>query len=140
MVTSSGFVYTKSRLEILNCSFNVFTPLHLLYLECKIIFINFAPNRNSLVCRQRPGSKFTNFLQQIHKIFVTFNWICEAITHKNRYFLHLLQIRLTSTDNCFKNSFSFKNLKMLRPKVTKTLRIWHKKFCEYGPCSLTSNV
>ncbi len=32
-----------------------------------------------------------------------------------------------------KTTSSLKNIKILRPKVTKFLRMWLKKFCEYGP-------
>jgi hypothetical protein len=41
-----------------------------------------------------------------------------------------------------KNTFSLRNLKILRAKVMKILPIWLKKFCEYGPCvnKLTKDI
>ncbi len=33
-----------------------------------------------------------------------------------------------------KTTFSLKNIKILRPKDTKSLQVWPKKFCDYGPC------
>ncbi len=71
------------------------------------------------------GRDSQNFLQQILKIFISLEWIWEAITHKNGYYI------ICIVDNiCFKKTFS---LKILWPKVTKILRIRLKKFCEYGP-------
>jgi len=35
-----------------------------------------------------------------------------------------------------KTFFNHFNLKILRPKVTKNIKVLHKKFCEFRPCTL----
>jgi len=71
---------------------------------------------------------------QIRKIFWNFRVLLQSsFSLKIGTFLFLQLLTSPFIDNCFKKYYKPKNLKILKPKVTKILTNLPKKFCEFPP-------
>ena len=83
------------------------------------------------------GWKFTKLRWQICNIFYILKVILQSIyLLKNRYFMICTVVNITLLMlSASKSTVNLKNLKILKPKVTKNVTNLPKKVCEFRPCS-----
>ena len=86
------------------------------------------------------GGNSQNFLRKFVIFFVTLSCFYGVVIHRKEvlYDLYSSQHNIFIFLSASKTTFSHYDLKILRPKVTKSIKNLHKKFCEFRPSCLVN--